>query len=80
MTNDSTVDWQDTRIWYLATLFAFAGFYLGSRVTGELAVDTYMGQPPAWIGQAKTLQLVVLFGAMSCAVGLAYLDQRETDE
>lgn len=73
------VDWQDTRVWYLAVLFAFAGFYLGSRVTGELALPTYMGQRPEWVGTAKTLQLVVLFGAAMCAIGLTYLERRETN-
>jgi len=75
----SELNWQETRIWYLAVLFAFAGFYLGSRVTGELAVDTYMGPRPEWIGQAKTLQLVVLVGATGCAIGLAILERREND-
>jgi len=72
----SNLDWQETRIWYLAVLFAFGGFYLGSRVTGELAVDTYIGPRPEWIGQAKTLQLVVLVGATGCAIGLAILERR----
>jgi hypothetical protein len=75
-----TLDVHDRRFWYLLGLFGLAGFYLGSRVTGELAVDTYIGTQPEWIGQAKTLQLVTLVGVGACAIGLAYLEQRRTDE
>jgi len=74
-----TIDANDTRLWYLLALFGFCGFYLGSRITGELAVDTYIGPRPEWIGQAKSIQLVVLVGATGCAIGLAILERREND-
>jgi len=75
-----SVDWQDLRVWALALLTGCAGFYLGSRWTGQMAQPTYMGEQPEWIGQVKTVQLVVLAVLVLAGLQLWYQEHRVSEQ
>jgi len=57
-----------------------AGFYLGGRYVGDLALPSYTIEPPAWVATAQETMWLALGLAALCSILWMVVDYRQHND